>query len=100
MYGGLFAPGGDIILAHGYQGAFHIWKRVSGSDDSKEGAELWQPLVAPSGHFGPVQVWNAWWYDKCFWERMDGWMVGWLDGQTDGWMDGWIYRQMDVWNDG
>lgn len=57
MYGGIFGPRGDTILAHGYQGAFHIWKKrtMSTSEDS-ERIELWQPLVAPSGHFGPVQV--------------------------------------------
>ena len=50
LYGGVFGPAGDIILAHGYQGAFHIWKR---RDD---GSLLWKPVVAPSGHFGPVHV--------------------------------------------
>ena len=57
LYGGVFGPQGDLILAHGYQGAFHLWKRVaaeSRTDQSKE-LERWQPLPALSGHFGPVQ---------------------------------------------
>ena len=29
LYGGVFGPRGDLILAHGYQGAFHLWKRAS-----------------------------------------------------------------------
>lgn len=31
LYGGVFGPHGDLILAHGYQGAFHLWKRASRS---------------------------------------------------------------------
>lgn len=54
LYGGVFAPSGDAILAHGYQGAFHLWRKM---DNHGEGEmELWRPVVAPSGHFGPVQV--------------------------------------------
>lgn len=25
LYGGMFAPDGRSIIAHGYQGAFHQW---------------------------------------------------------------------------
>ena len=53
LYGGVFSSRGNLILAHGYQGAFHLWKKA-GMDDSSD-LELWQPLPAPSGHFGPVQ---------------------------------------------
>ena len=53
LYGGIFHPGGRIILAHGYQGSLHLWKKKS---TEKDEAELWHPIVAPSGHFGPVQV--------------------------------------------
>ena len=42
------------MLAHGYQGAFHLWRRVEEGDESA--MELWKPIHAPSGHFGPVQV--------------------------------------------
>lgn len=31
LYGGVFGPRGDLILAHGYQGAFHLWKRATKS---------------------------------------------------------------------
>ena len=57
LYGGVFGPRGDLILAHGYQGAFHLWKRVATETrtDQSDGLELWQPLPTLSGHFGPVQ---------------------------------------------
>lgn len=48
LYGGVFGPTGDVIIAHGYQGAFHIWQRKDNL--------IWKPLTAPSGHFGPIQV--------------------------------------------
>ena len=54
LYGGLFSPQGDLILAHGYHGAFHLWKRVSETDQSEDSLELWCPLPTLSGHFGPV----------------------------------------------
>lgn len=28
FYGGVYGSGGNWILAHGYNGAFHLWKRV------------------------------------------------------------------------
>ena len=33
LYGAIFSPRGNQILAHGYQGAFHLWKNVSNRDD-------------------------------------------------------------------
>ena len=33
LYGAIFSPRGNQILAHGYQGAFHLWKNVSYRDD-------------------------------------------------------------------
>ena len=50
LYGGVFCHHGNAIIAHGYQGAFHIWKR------QEAGGTKWLPLTTPSGHFGPVQV--------------------------------------------
>lgn len=59
LYGGIFHPNGEIILAHGYQGSFHMWKKTKLIIDADStGAELWHPVIAPSGHFGPVQVSN------------------------------------------
>ena len=81
LYGGVFGPHGNLILAHGYQGAFHLWKRASSladkiidqsedqddqplsqsrrdhavSDGGDRVSELWEPLPTLSGHFGPVQ---------------------------------------------
>ena len=50
LYGGVFGRHGNIIIAHGYQGAFHMWIREDG------GGNRWYPLTTPSGHFEPVQV--------------------------------------------
>lgn len=47
FYGCKFGPNGKEIMAHGYQGSFHIWRF---SEDAKN----WIPLSAPSGHFGEV----------------------------------------------
>ena len=33
LYGAIFSPRGNQILAHGYQGAFHLWRSVSNHDD-------------------------------------------------------------------
>ena len=52
LYGGIFGPTGGTILSHGYQGAFHIWEKQVSEDE----VERWQPMVGPSGHYGPVQV--------------------------------------------
>ncbi|XP_073239641.1 elongator complex protein 2-like [Porites lutea] len=50
FYGGVFSPDGHSILGHGYQGAFHLWNNVTHESESR-----WEPGVAVSGHFGPVQ---------------------------------------------
>jgi len=50
FYGGLFSPDGNFILAHGYNGAFHLWKK-SFSNDSQES---WTPEASVSGHFASV----------------------------------------------
>ena len=33
LYGGIFSPCGNQILAHGYQGSFHLWRSVSHHDN-------------------------------------------------------------------
>lgn len=48
FYGGHWAPDGNLILAHGYGGSFHLW-RNSGMD-----YENWQPRKVPSGHYASV----------------------------------------------
>ena len=48
FYGGLFSPDGSQILAHGYNGAFHLWERNNSVEHQ------WDPLPTVSGHFGPV----------------------------------------------
>ncbi|KAK9728923.1 Elongator subunit elp2 [Basidiobolus ranarum] len=47
FYGGMFGPDGKSILAHGYNGTFHLWSNVSENE--------WRPQVTISGHFKPVQ---------------------------------------------
>lgn len=70
LYGGIFGPRGDLILAHGYQGAFHLWKRTAEKSSSfsdttvDQLSELWEPQPTLSGHFGPVQ--------DISWEPKDG----------------------------
>ncbi|KAJ4833598.1 Elongator subunit elp2 [Turnera subulata] len=48
FYGGHWSSDGNSILAHGYGGAFHMWKNVGRDKDN------WQPQEVPSGHFAPV----------------------------------------------
>lgn len=58
LYGALFSPQGDIIVAHGYQGALHLWKKSSVVFTEGATGQLtqqWQSVAAPGGHFGPVQ---------------------------------------------
>ena len=90
LYGAVFGPRGDLILAHSYQGAFHLWKRASTKPTSStvssdhmtvssdhmtassdhmttavdQLSELWEPQPTLSGHFGPVQ--------DISWEPRDG----------------------------
>lgn len=47
FYGCKFSPDGLHILAHGYQGSFHIWKY------SQE-MNKWLPRPTPGGHFSEV----------------------------------------------
>ncbi|KAK3784841.1 hypothetical protein RRG08_056800 [Elysia crispata] len=47
LYGGLFSPCGQSILAHGYQGAFSQWTYSNISS-------TWLPEVTGGGHFAPV----------------------------------------------
>ncbi|CAE1237158.1 ELP2 [Acanthosepion pharaonis] len=47
LYGGVFSPQGDSILAHGYQGALHQWTL-----DQKQN---WIPAVTSGGHFKGVE---------------------------------------------
>lgn len=40
FYGGVFTPDGKSILAHGYNGAFHLWKCESTSPDEQSNEYL------------------------------------------------------------
>ncbi|OZJ05779.1 hypothetical protein BZG36_01299 [Bifiguratus adelaidae] len=50
--GGLFSPDGSEIVAHGYHGAFHRWRKNA----SNEVGSSWEPQVSISGHFKEVQA--------------------------------------------
>ena len=50
FYGGQFNPDGTSILANGFNGAFHLWKKSLTSENTEE----WSADVSISGHFGPV----------------------------------------------
>ncbi|XP_044261975.1 probable elongator complex protein 2 [Tribolium madens] len=45
FYGGVFSPDGQHILAHGYNGAFHLWENTTIE---------WKPCVTIGGHFAEV----------------------------------------------
>lgn len=45
---GVWSPDGCAILAHGYTGALHLWRRQPG------GGGRWVPEPALGGHYGPV----------------------------------------------
>ncbi|XP_034242074.1 probable elongator complex protein 2 [Thrips palmi] len=47
FYGCQFAPDGKSILAHGYQGSFHLWHHSEDSD-------IWLPGLTVGGHFDEV----------------------------------------------
>ncbi|ALC40621.1 Elp2 [Drosophila busckii] len=49
FYGGKFAPDGCSIMAHSYQGGFHIWNKC------KEQPHLWTSNVIIGGHYGQVR---------------------------------------------
>ncbi|CAD7699915.1 unnamed protein product [Ostreobium quekettii] len=48
-YGGVFGPDGLSIMAHGFTGALHLWRREDGRQDGG-----WVPHHAMTGHYGEV----------------------------------------------
>ena len=58
FYGGLISPDGLLILAHDYQGGFHLWGKekeaiTKGVESADKG--VWPSLPTIGGHFAPVQ---------------------------------------------
>lgn len=43
FFGAVFGGGRDCVLAHGYQGALHMWR--------SESEHVWHPQVVVGGHF-------------------------------------------------
>lgn len=50
FYGGKFAPNGDSIFGHGYQGTFHIWHQ-----NCALGENVWTPGTIIGGHFAEAR---------------------------------------------
>ncbi|ELT98174.1 hypothetical protein CAPTEDRAFT_179061 [Capitella teleta] len=48
FYGAIFSPSGRSMLAHGYQGAFHVWHQQENETD-------WKAGVTFGGHFSSVR---------------------------------------------
>ena len=63
FYGGLISPRGQLILAHDYQGGFHLWgkeerRKKSENEELKKdesSLEVWVSLPTIGGHFAAVQ---------------------------------------------
>jgi elongator complex protein 2 len=60
-YTATFSPTGTGLVAHGYTGALHLWKKrqdhaaaADNHDDDDDDDLPWVPQPAPGGHFGPV----------------------------------------------
>lgn len=60
LYGAVFNSDGSLLLGHGYQGAFHLWRRQGVLPSSvtpevfDEAKFRWEPSVTVSGHFAAV----------------------------------------------
>ncbi|KAJ2158845.1 Elongator subunit elp2 [Coemansia sp. RSA 552] len=86
--GAALSPDGTALLAHGYQGSFHMWRQPPGA--SLDGS-VWEPRPSLTGHFGAVQ-------DVC-WDQLGSYLLSsssdqstrlfapWIDdaGHSRGW---------------
>ena len=75
FYGGLCNQSGTAVLAHGYHGSLHLWRRASAeaaaasasaaatgagtggegeSEDVQDMSGHWEPALAAAGHYAPV----------------------------------------------
>jgi WD40 repeat protein len=55
FYGANFEPNGKYIVAHGYQGALHLWQRRIDANDSSSRTESLIPSIINGGHFDLVE---------------------------------------------
>ncbi|XP_072041091.1 elongator complex protein 2-like [Amphiura filiformis] len=55
LYGCQFSPDGMSIMAHGFQGAIHLWTKLANQNTESQVAERWSPSVAVGGHYDGVQ---------------------------------------------
>ncbi|XP_015587414.1 probable elongator complex protein 2 [Cephus cinctus] len=84
FYGCKFGPNGESILAHGYQGSFHIWKYLQETNN-------WAPETAPSGHFAEV-------VDLC-WDSKGRFLMTTSSDQTTRIHAPWRYELDECWHE-
>lgn len=82
---GSFSGNGDHVLATGYHGSFHLWKKVKDEDEETEEEEeyTWVPQVSVSGHFGAVT--------DCIWNPNDNYFMACSSDQTTRLFAPWIH---------
>jgi elongator complex protein 2 len=85
FYGGVWGPKGEFMLAHGYNGSFHLWRRVSAEGDE------WQPQVSVSGHFGAVE--------DIAWAPQGGYLMSASSDQTVRIFSRWTHSAHHTWHE-
>ncbi|CAF0711829.1 unnamed protein product [Brachionus calyciflorus] len=88
FYGATFDPTANYIIAHGYQGALHLWKR--NLDDASKGEYL-TPGVINSGHFDLVE-------DIC-WEPEQNYFLSVSKDQTTRFHGNWRHDNCSTWHE-
>ncbi|SCV72081.1 BQ2448_4775 [Microbotryum intermedium] len=53
FFGALWGLNARCVLANGWGGSWHAWRRKDGEEEGKP--ESWDPIVATTGHFGEVR---------------------------------------------
>ena len=88
FYGATFDPTANYIIAHGYQGALHLWKRNL-EDQTK--SEYLTPGVINSGHFDLVE-------DIC-WEPEQNYFLSVSKDQTSRFHGCWRHDGISTWHE-
>lgn len=77
-FGGYFAPGGTMVMGHGYHGSFHLWKYETETNE-------WVPRVSISGHANAVM--------DCSWDPHQNYFVSTSVDQTTRLFAPWVHNQ-------
>ena len=88
FYGANFEPSGKYIVAHGYQGALHLWQRKIDTNDSSNRTESLIPSIINGGHFDLVE-------DIC-WEPDQEFFLSVSKDQTTRFHGYWAHRDSSV----